>query len=218
MRLERVRGDAGIVTPDLLQQGLARDRTLPGAIEITQDRRLLLGEANLVALRIEQDLRARPERVRPDGEDRVLARFMLTQLRADARQQHRKAERLGDVIVGARFEPEDGIGIGVVAGQHDDRRLEAVLAQNAHGFAPVDVGKPDIHDHEIDLAGLGRLHALRAVVDRDRFEFLMEGELLDQRLAQFGIIVDDEDLAGIRHSLEVPGPALLRNTAPRCAK
>jgi hypothetical protein len=31
-----------------------------------------------------------PERVRADGEDRVLARLMLAQLRADARQQHRE--------------------------------------------------------------------------------------------------------------------------------
>jgi len=40
-----------------------------------------------------------------------------------------------------------------VAGEHEDRRLEAVLAQDAHGVAPVHVGKPDIHDHEIDLPG-----------------------------------------------------------------
>ena len=31
------------------------------------------------------------------------------------------------------------------------------------------------------------------------FEFLVQRKLLDQRLAQFGIVVDDQDLAGIRH-------------------
>ena len=34
----------------------------------------------------------------------------------------------GDIIVGARFEAEDGVGIGVVAREHDDRRLETVPA------------------------------------------------------------------------------------------
>jgi len=42
-------GDAGIVTPDLLQQHLARNRALAGAIEITQDRGFLLGQPYLVA-------------------------------------------------------------------------------------------------------------------------------------------------------------------------
>ena len=85
-------------------------------------------------------------------------------------------------------------------GQHDDRRLEAVLAQDAHRFAAVDIGQADIHDHEVDLAGLGGLHALGAVFGRDDFEFLMQRELLDQRVAQLRIVVHDQDLADIRHS------------------
>src|SRR4029077_9387067 len=75
--LERVGRDPRIVAPDLLQQRLARDRTLARTIEITQDRRLLLREPDLVAFWIEQDLRARPERIRPDGEHGVLARLVL---------------------------------------------------------------------------------------------------------------------------------------------
>src|ERR1700748_2366187 len=47
---------------------------------------------------------------------------------------------------------------------------------------------------------LAALHPLGAIVDRDRFEFLVQRELLDQRLAQFGVVVHDQDLAGIRHS------------------
>src|SRR5262249_1528964 len=68
VRLERVRCDAGVIAPDLLQQGLARNRTLAGAIKIAQDRGLLLREPHLVALGIEQDLRARAERVGANGE------------------------------------------------------------------------------------------------------------------------------------------------------
>jgi small-conductance mechanosensitive channel len=50
-----------------------------------------------------------------------------------------------------------------VAGEHDDRRFEAVFAQDAHRFAAVNVGKADIHDHEIDLSGFRRLHTLRTL-------------------------------------------------------
>jgi hypothetical protein len=102
---------------------------------------------------------------------------------------------------GAGFEPENGIGVGIVSGQHNDRRLEAVLTQNAHGLAPIDVGQSHIHDHEVDLPGLGRLHALGAVIDRDRFELLMQRKLLDQRFAQLGIIIHDQDFAGAGHSV-----------------
>ena len=36
---------------------------------------------------------------------------MLAKLGADARKQHGKAEGLGDIIVSARFEAEDGVGL-----------------------------------------------------------------------------------------------------------
>jgi hypothetical protein len=61
-----------------------------------------------------------------------------------------------------------------VAREHDDRRLETVPAQDAHGFAAVDVGQADIHDHQIDLSCLGGLHALAAVLRRDSFKLLVQ--------------------------------------------
>src|SRR4029079_14776802 len=159
----------------------------------------LLGQADLAALGTHQKLRARSERIGTDGEDRVLARLVLTKLRTDARQQHGEAERLWGVVGGAGFQPEDGIGVGVVAGQHDDRGLETVLAQYAHGLAAIDVGQTDIHDHQIDLPGLGFGYTLGAGIDRHRLEFVVEGELLDQGGPQFRVIVDDQDLAAVGH-------------------
>ena len=91
-----------------------------------------------------------------------------------------------------------------MAGQHDDRRLEAVLAQNADRFAAVDVGETDIHDHEVDLAGLGGLHALRAVLDGDGLKFLVQRQLLGQRIAQLGIVIDDQNFTRIRHQSGIP--------------
>src|SRR6516162_5873975 len=102
VRLERVGGDAGVIAPDLLQQGLARNRTLAGAIEISQDRSLLLREPHLVALGIEQDLRARAERVGADGEYGVLARLVLAQA---ARGCARAARQSGKAWSRSRWRP-----------------------------------------------------------------------------------------------------------------
>src|SRR3546814_3221046 len=65
-----------------------------------------------------EQLGARPEAVGADGEDRVLALLVLAQMRAQARQQHVHPERLDDVIVGARVETEDRIGIARRTGEH----------------------------------------------------------------------------------------------------
>ena len=50
------------------------------------------------------------------------------------------------------------------------------------------------------LAACTPLVPLSTAID---FEFLVQRELLDQRFAQLGIVVDDQDLAGIRHSVSL---------------
>ena len=89
-------------------------------------------------------------------------------------------------------------------GQHDDRCLEAVLAQDAHRLAAVDIGQADVHDDEVDLAGLGRLHPLGAGVGGDRLEFLVQRELLDERVAKLGVVVDDQDPTRVWHVQPLP--------------
>src|SRR5271155_2411743 len=111
MRFKRVGGHSRIVAPNLLQQRLARNRLLTGAVEIAQDRGFLLGQADFAALVAEQEFGAWPKRIRSDREDRVIARLVLTKLGANAREQHGKSDRLDDVIVCARSEAKDGIGI-----------------------------------------------------------------------------------------------------------
>src|SRR5262245_12530345 len=135
-------GDARIVTPDFLQQGLTRYRLLPGAIKVTQNSRFLFSQPDLAAFWIEQQFRTRPERVGPDGEDGIFAGFVLAQLRADTCKQDRKPERLGDVIVRPGLEAEDGVGIGVVAGQHDDRALKPFLRKMRTASRPSTSGRP----------------------------------------------------------------------------
>ena len=88
----------------------------------------------------------------PDREGRVLALLVLAKLGADARQQHGEAERLRHIVVGAGFQAEDRVGIGVMPGKHDDRRLVAALPQDLDRLAPVHVRQADIHDEQVDQA------------------------------------------------------------------
>ena len=99
---------------------------------------------------------------------------MLTELRPDSRQQHRKPERFGHVVVGAGFEAQDGVRIGIVTGEHDDRGLEAALAQGSHHLAAIGIRQPDIHQHQIGRIGLGGAGALGAGIDRGGLELVVQ--------------------------------------------
>ena len=89
--------------------------------------------------------------------------------------------------------------IGVVPGEHDDRGLEAALAQAAHHFAAIGIRQPDIHQHEIGGIGLGGAGALGAGIDGGGLELVVQRQLLHQRIAQIGVVIHDQDLAGIGH-------------------
>ena len=83
MGLQGVGRDAGVVAPDLAQQGVAPDHQVAAAIEVLEDRGFLLGQADLLlGFAVHQHLGARPEGVGPDREDRVLALLVLAQLGA----------------------------------------------------------------------------------------------------------------------------------------
>jgi len=86
-----------------------------------------------------------------------------------------------------------------MSGQHDDRGLEARLAQRPHDFAAIGVRQPDIHDHEIGRNSLGGLSALGAGIDGGRLKLLMQRELFDQRVAEITVVVHDQNLARVRH-------------------
>ncbi len=116
---------------------------------------------------------------------------MLAKLRAHAREQHAEPERLGDVVVGPRIEAEDGVGVGVGGGQHDDRHLVSAAPDHLAQLAAVDVGQPDVEQHEfvaVRLDAFERLAARRRLAD---IELVVELQLLGERLAQRRIVVDD---------------------------
>ena len=51
---------------------------------------------------------------------------------------------------------------------------------------------------------LGQLHRVRALVAAGNFEFLMQIELLGQRVAQGVVIIDQQDLSDIAHKWPPP--------------
>ena len=84
-------------------------------------------------------------------------RFDAPQRHADARQQLLGAERLRHVVVGARVERADLVGLGTPRRQHDDRRRTAVSQQPAH-LDTVHVRQSQIEDDQIRI---DTFHALR---------------------------------------------------------
>jgi hypothetical protein len=199
MRLERVRRDAGIVAPHFVQQNVAGHHPLASAVEIFEDRGLLLGEPDLAAVAVDQKFRRRLESVGAYGKNCVLALLVLPELGADAREQHAELERLGHIVVGTRLQPEDGIGIRDLRRQHDDRALEAATTQQLARLAAVEIRKANVEKHEIDMAVAGQLQPLRRSGRERGFELLVQRELLAQGLAKLVVIVDDEDPARVAH-------------------
>ena len=109
MCFERVGGDPGIITPHLLQQGLTRDRQLPGTIEKPQNCSLLFRKTHLLGVEACQQLGARTKAVRTDRKDGILTRFVLTKLRANTCKQNGEAKWLRNIIVGSGFETQDRV-------------------------------------------------------------------------------------------------------------
>ena len=60
-------------------------------------------------------------------------------------------------------------------------------------------GKPTSISTRSGESALAAMHALGAGIDRQGFEFLVQRQLLDQRLAQIGVVIHDQDLAGVGH-------------------
>src|SRR6202012_4901227 len=78
--LQRVGGDAGVVAPDLGQKLLAADRLLPGAVEGLQGVGLLLRQAELALLGVDQGLVGGAELVSSQPEHRAFGVFVAAQL------------------------------------------------------------------------------------------------------------------------------------------
>ncbi len=201
MGFQRMGGDPGVVAPDLRQQLFARHRLGPGAIEILQDVGFLFRQPDLLALVVHHQLGGRAELIGADLEDGVLGLFMAAQVGADARQQDGEPERLGDIVIGAGIEAQNGVGVRRLRRQHDDRGRNPGLADQATGLAAVHVWKVDVQQDEVGARLLGLTHPIGRRRGLSRAEFLVKRQLLGQGLAQVVVVVDDQNGLGRAHGL-----------------
>jgi len=70
---------------------------------------------------------------------------------ADPREQFADAERLVDVVVRPTVESRDLVGLAVAGGDHDHRDLAEAAQPGQHVLA-IDVGQPEIEQHEVRRA------------------------------------------------------------------
>src|SRR5215472_9001989 len=184
MGFQRVGRHPGIVPPHLAQQNVAPDSLIAGAIEKFKDRRLLLGQPYLLATaRIRQELGARTEGVGADREHRIIAVLTLAQMSAQPCQQDAKPKRLRHIVIGARIEAADGVGLAVGPGQHEYRDTDTGAAHNSAQFPPVRVGQSDVEQDGVETLDGDHFHRPGRGLARNRGKFFMQLELLGKRLA-----------------------------------
>ncbi|HSK96303.1 MAG TPA: hypothetical protein VK891_06780 [Euzebyales bacterium] len=87
-------------------------------------------------------------------------RPVIAARRHPAGHQLAEPERLDDVVIGAQLEPQHPVGLVTTRGDDDDRHLRPRAQLPAHVIA-VDVGQPQIEQHDVDAVGVQRRGARR---------------------------------------------------------
>ena len=87
-----------------------------------------------------------------------------TQQRLDPRQQLRHLERLDQVVVGAQLEADDLVDDLAPRGQHQDRRLHALLAKRAADVEAVAAREHHVEQDHVEGAGARGLERRARIV------------------------------------------------------
>ncbi len=97
----------------------------------------------------------------------IIFRCAAPEHRAHARGEFAEAERLGDVVIGAKLEPGHAIVFGGPRRQHDDGHVTRIRSrsQNAAHFHAADDGQIEIENDEVGRFLGDRLQRGVAAVD-----------------------------------------------------
>ena len=118
--------------------------------------------------------------------------LLASQHGANARQKFAKAERFGDIVVGAQLQPDDPIDlVAPVTGGNDYRNIGA-RSDLAQQVETVLLAEPQIEDHEIRLARrevMGHLLPPR----RANGVHIVLLEVVGDHAQHDRIVLDDED-------------------------
>ena len=123
----------------------------------------------------------------------VRAQFGVAAVKsADAGQQHREGEWLGEIVVGAGIETLHNVGNGIARGKHQNGSVLPVPAEPPRNLEPVHPWKHDVEKEQIEGAALSQLQG-GAPVGRqaDGVTFLFKSAPEDLRDIPF--IFDDEN-------------------------
>ena len=126
-----------------------------------------------------------------------------TQHGVDSRGELARIERLGEVIVGADFQADDAVHVVAVGGEHDDGD-GGDGANFAENFEASHAGKHHVENNEGIGAGESAAEAYGAVVNGFGAQALGD-EVFGDELAQFDIIINDENAGGERWGRVVRG-------------
>ena len=151
MDVDGARIAVGAVAPDRAQELLAVEQA--SGIGHQRIEKLELGEREAHRLAVHRHLALRAiERDRPDDEHLVPHRSRAgpPEHGADPASQLGQAERLGDIVIGPRLEPEHRVRLRVERGQHDDRDHVAPAPQCAADLVAVGAG-PEGHVEQDDV-------------------------------------------------------------------
>ena len=113
------------------------------------------------------------------------------QHRLNARHQFAGIEGLGQVVVGADFEPDDAVDVVALGGKHDDGHVVVAAAQPPADGKPVLSRQHQVEHHQIvALAGELAIHVV-AVGYGAHAEALL-GEIAVEQIAQARVVIDDD--------------------------
>ena len=115
-----------------------------------------------------------------------------------------------DEIEGPVLQGRDrGLDVAV-AGDHDDRRVHALLAHGHEHAHAVEARHPDVQENEVEVPVQGHVQALRPAAGLGHLPALVL-ENAAQRRADVLLVVDDEDGCGAHHaSLRAAGSSMTK--------
>ena len=149
--VDRARPAGVVVAPDVAEQEVARQHAALVLDQVLEQQELLGRQPHVLA--VEGDgVAIGVDRDRPVAERRAgRGTARAAQQRRHARAQFLRAERLGDVVVGAELEARDAIGFLAARRQHDDRNGgdRRIGAHRLADEQAVHAGQHQVEDDEI---------------------------------------------------------------------